>query len=142
MGASSPSPQESESGQPITGINVTPLVDVVLVLLIIFMATAPLLQRRSLNVNVPKAAHAEKTKATETLAVLFTADRQLILDKTPFTLDQAAEEFRRRLLLDASLHVSLSADETVPYGEVVGVLDVIRGAGVKKVALEVKQKPS
>src|SRR5688572_21818061 len=109
MAASSSS--GSDNGQPITGINVTPLVDVVLVLLIIFMATAPLLQKRSLNVNVPKAAHAEKTKATETLLVVLTAERQLVLEKTPFKLEDVDGELRRRLVLEPALHVSLSADQ-------------------------------
>lgn len=134
MGASA----DNNSG-PITSINVTPLVDVVLVILIIFMATAPLLQKKALNVNVPKAANPE-TKATATLQVQYTADKQITIEGDVFALGAVAQELKRRMLLDAALHVAIAADQGLPYGEVVELLDVIRGAGVKKVALEVKQK--
>ncbi len=129
----------TENNQPITSINVTPLVDIVLVLLIIFMATAPLIQKRALNINVPRAAHTE-TRATETLQVQFTSERNIIIDKTRYSQEQLSGELASRLRFDPNLHVSLAADQTIPYGEVVNVLDVIRGAGVKKVALDIKQK--
>jgi biopolymer transport protein ExbD len=131
----------SEKDGLITEINVTPLVDVVLVLLIIFMATAPLLNRRSLSVNVPRAAHTE-TKATKTLQIQFTADRKIMVETAEMTVPDLDRQLRERQAADPTLHVSVSADQSVPYGEVVGLLDVIRGAGVKKLALEVKPKAS
>ncbi|MBI4396734.1 MAG: biopolymer transporter ExbD [Elusimicrobia bacterium] len=130
---------ENGANQIITGINVTPLVDVVLVLLIIFMATAPLIHRRALNVNVPRAAHTEP-KATETLQVQYTALREVFIEKTAYRIEELGRELRGRLRLEPALHVSVSADQTIPYGDVVGLLDVIRGAGVKKVALDVRRK--
>jgi biopolymer transport protein ExbD len=130
---------DSNQNSMITGINVTPLVDVVLVLLIIFMATAPLIHRRALNVNVPKAAHSEP-KATQTLQLFFTAEREVLLDKDKVSLEALSQELANRMRLDPALHVSVAADKIVPYGEVVGLLDTVRGAGVKKVALEVTTK--
>jgi biopolymer transport protein ExbD len=128
-----------DSEGPITGINVTPLVDVVLVLLIIFMATAPLIHRRALQVNVPKAAHSE-AKATAALQVQMNAAREIYADKDRVDRGRLEGLLRERLALEPSLHVSVAADETIPYGEVVDLLDVVRGAGVKKVALEVRTK--
>ncbi|MGQ0645387.1 MAG: ExbD/TolR family protein [Elusimicrobiota bacterium] len=127
----------SENSRPITDINVTPLVDVVLVLLIIFMATAPLIQRRALNVNVPRTAHSEKT-ATATLQIQLAADRTIVLEEKILPLTALAGELSRRFALEPGLHVSIAADQAVPYGEVVALLDVVRGLGIKKAALEVR----
>jgi len=123
----------------ITGINVTPLVDVVLVLLIIFMATAPLISRRALAVAVPKAATGERSTAA--LRVTRAADGQIFLEKTPQTLATLTQELQTRLKLEPDLHVSVAAEERLPYGDVVELLDTIRSAGVKKVALDVRPAP-
>ena len=123
----------------ITGINVTPLVDVVLVLLIIFMATAPLISRRALAVAVPKAATGERSTAA--LRVTRAAHGQIFLEKTPQTLAGLMQELQTRLKLEPDLHVSVAAEERLPYGDVVELLDTIRSAGVKKVALDVRPAP-
>lgn len=128
------------SEESITGINIAPLVDVILVLLIIFMATAPLIQRRAIAVNVPKAAHSE-AKATETLKILFSEKREVLLEDSAVTLPELQSKLQVLVAGNPRIHVALLADEVLPYGEVVEVLDSIRGAGVKKLALEVRSKP-
>ena len=135
MGAS-----PEENGGLITGINVTPLVDVVLVLLIIFMATAPLIARRAVAVNVPRAATGER--ATAALRVTYAADRTLLLEKTTFTIEALAAELKDRRRLEPGLSLSVAADAGLPYEAVMELLDTIRAAGVKKVALEVASKPT
>jgi biopolymer transport protein ExbD len=130
---------DDRRGEPVTGINVTPMVDVVLVLLIIFMATAPLLQKRALNVSIPKSSQGEK-KATATLQLFYTADREVVMESDKVTPDALAGALAARLRLDPGLHVSIAADKSLPYGEVVGLLDVVRKAGVKKVALDVSTR--
>ena len=127
----------SDSKKTITGINVTPLVDIALVLLIIFMATAPLIQKRVLGVNVPKSQTGEP-KATETLQIFFNAQRQISLEGRTITADQLNSELVGLVRADPNVHVSLAADESIPYGEVVRLLDVVRGAGARKVALDIK----
>jgi biopolymer transport protein ExbD len=122
----------------ITGINVTPLVDVVLVLLIIFMATAPLIARRALTVSVPRAATGEK--ASSSLQVTLTADRVIHLEKSSFTLAGLSQELKIRQKLEPDLRLTLAAEAGLPYGDVVELLDTIRAAGVKRVALEVRPK--
>ena len=124
---------------PVTDINITPMVDVVLVLLIIFMATAPLLQKRALNVSIPKSSQGEK-KATSTLQLFYTADRQVLVESEKVTPAALSGALAERLRLDPGLHVSLAADKTLPYGDVVALLDVVRKAGVKKVALDVSTR--
>ncbi len=123
----------------ITGINIAPLVDVILVLLIIFMATAPLIQKRTLNVNVPKAAHSQP-KATETVKVVFNEKRELFLGEQKIGMEDLRSQMTAMVRVDPLVHVALLADQAVSYGEVVEILDVIRGAGVKKLGLEVRSK--
>lgn len=130
---------ESSEQESITGINVTPLVDVILVLLIIFMATAPLLHRRALNINIPKAKSSERI-ATETLQIEFNADRQVTFNEKKLAIPELFEELSSIVRREPAVHVALAADETIPYGEIVALLDEVRRAGVKRVGLEVKVK--
>ncbi|MBK8575144.1 MAG: biopolymer transporter ExbD [Elusimicrobia bacterium] len=127
---------EEKSEGLITGINVTPLVDVVLVLLIIFMATAPLIAKRALTVNVPRAATGERASAA--LQVTLTADRKILLEKSVFEMAGLSQELKVRLKWEPELRLTLAAEEGLPYGAVVELLDTIRAAGVKRVALEVR----
>jgi len=124
---------------PITGINVTPLVDVVLVVLIIFMATAPMISRRAIRVEVPKVAKSDKS-ATDALAVALNGKRELTLAGKPVTLEELKKALSAVTAAKPDQPVSLSADKTLPYGEVAELLDAVRSAGVKKVGLEVRRK--
>jgi biopolymer transport protein ExbD len=126
-----------DEGGAITSINVTPLVDIILVVLIIFMATAPLIQRRAMKVEVPQAAHHEKT-ATEALQVTFDAKRVLAVNGQAMSVDEMKARMQKAVSAQPELHVTMAADKTIPYGEVVQVIDAVRGAGVKKIGLEVR----
>lgn len=123
----------------ITGINVTPLVDVILVVLIIFMATAPIIARRAIKVDLPKAAQHERT-ATDALDVALDASRRLTLSGKPVTAEQLKRALSLAVAADAAQPVTLSADRALPYGDVASLLDDIRSAGVRKVGLEVVRK--
>ncbi|HAM35014.1 MAG TPA: biopolymer transporter ExbD [Elusimicrobia bacterium] len=123
----------------ITGINVTPLVDIILVVLIIFMATAPLIHNRAMKVDLPKAAQHEKA-ATEALQVMLNAQREVYLSGKLVTREELGRFLKGLSASSADVRVALRADQSVPYGEIVGLLDVIRGAGVRKIGLEVKPK--
>ena len=123
----------------ITGINVTPLVDVTLVVLIIFMATAPMIARRALKLELPKAAQHEKA-ATDALSVALDASRQLTLSGKIVTADQLKKALSLAVAVNPGQPVTISADRSLPYGEVASLLDDIRAAGVRKVGLEVVRK--
>ena len=124
---------------PITAINVTPLVDIILVVLIIFMATAPLIHNRAMKVDLPKAAQHERA-ATEALQVVYNAAREISLSGKRVTEEQLGSELKAMVSREADLRVSLRADRNLPYGEIVQLLDAVRGAGVHKIGLEVKAK--
>ncbi len=132
--------QNAESSEEaISGINIAPFVDVILVLLIIFMATAPLIQRRELKINVPQASNTSP-KATATIRVVFDENKNLYLEENKIAPEELSRQMEIMVKADPFLHVALLADQAVPYGEVVSILDIVRGAGVKKLALEVKGK--
>ncbi len=124
---------------PITGINITPLVDVVLVVLIIFMATAPMIARRAIRVEVPRVAKSDKS-ATDALAVALNGKHELTLSGKATTLDDLKKVLSAATAAKPDQALTLSADKTLPYGDVAELLDAVRSAGVKKVGLEVRRK--
>ena len=134
MGMSAANSEESA----ITGINVTPLVDIILVVLIIFMATAPLIHSRAMKVDLPKASQHEKA-ATEALQIVFNAQREIYLSGKRMTLEELGRTLKALAAL-SDVRVALKADQSIPYGEIVGLLDAVRAAGVRKIGLEVKPK--
>ena len=106
------SASEETSDGLITGINVTPLVDVVLVLLIIFMATAPLIAKRALTVNIPRAATGERASAS--LQVTLAADRKILLEKSFFDLAGLLQELKNRQVLEPDLRLTVAASSYFP----------------------------
>lgn len=132
-------PKTLAAEEPITELNIVPFVDVILVLLIIFMATAPLIHQRAVNVNVPKMAHSER-KARETLKISLNEKHEIFLGQEKITSEELKNQLPILLRADPLLHIAILAEENLPYKEVIEVLDLVRGAGAKKVALEVKAK--
>ncbi len=130
-------PQDSEDA--IFGINVTPLVDITLVLLIIFMATAHIIVHRSMSLSLPKVANAQTVPA-QSIQILFEANKSLRLNNQPVTLQDLSINLGQMARLDPGLKVTLSADERVTWGDVASILDAIRGAGITHIATEVEPK--
>ena len=128
-----------EDEDMISGINVTPLVDITLVLLIIFMATAHLISHRVLDLQLPKVAHAQAS-ATRTIQVLLQADKTLLLNNQKVTPQELAVNLGQMAQLDAGLKVTVLADERVSWGDMAGVLDIVRGANITRIATEVQPK--
>ena len=121
---------------PISEINVVPLVDIILVVLIIFMVTAPMFLKPTINVNLPKAASGEQTVASQ-LNISITADGKLALNRA--TTDEekirikATEEGKK----NPDIQAIISADKDVPHGTVVKIIDVVKSSGVKKFAISI-----
>lgn len=115
-------------------INVTPLVDVMLVLLVIFMVTAPMMQQ-GVQVNLPKADTKAMTPAEESVVVSVDKNGKIFIDKD----EVPAGDLRQRLSVmfasRAKKEVFLKADAGVPYGEVVRTMAEIKGAGIERLGM-------
>jgi len=115
-------------------INVTPFVDVMLVLLIIFMVTAPMMTQ-GLDVDLPKTKTVTNLpQNSENLVLTIKKDGSLHLDKYDVTMDDLPDQVQRLVTAQNKL-LFLRADKEVPYGVVVQVMGVLKGAGVEKIGM-------
>jgi len=128
--------QAQEPDEPITQINVIPLVDIMLVLLIIFMLTANFISTPSVPVSLPEALTSNPT-APESQAVVLTEKGELYFQNLPVEKGKFVDILQQAVARNPDLRIVLSADASVPHGRVVELLDLIRMAGVTKVALGV-----
>src|SRR5580692_1578282 len=103
------SPQSADDDEMISGINVTPLVDITLVLLIIFMVTTSYIVRQSIDVNLPRAANGGETVG-ETLMVVIHADGSLYIDGSPMDEAQLRDRARTAKAKDVDANAFIAAD--------------------------------
>ena len=117
----------------ISDINVTPLVDVVLVLLIIFMVTAPVLQS-GIEVNVPKT-RTVKEITEERLVISINKQQRVFLGNDPININDIKARLRQRIRDPQHQSVFIRADEEVPFGAFATVMDAVKGAGITNVSI-------
>jgi len=133
------------SGGPKAEINVTPLVDVVLVLLIIFMVITPMLQRGK-SVELPKAKETEKTKKADAqdnaLVLSVTPDKKLYLDNDQVDEKALEDRLREAIARDPVRKILLKGDKSLQVGEVRKVMDLARKAQAQSVSLAVEELKS
>lgn len=129
----------SQDDDVVSDINITPLVDVMLVLLIVFIVTAPLLTN-SVKVNLPKAAPTQSTDQNKALMISVKPDGAIFLDKDPVNLETFEQEITQRKNANSKLALNLNADETVPYGTVAKLLASIERVGVEKLSVITEPK--
>jgi biopolymer transport protein TolR len=123
----------------ISGINVTPLVDITLVLLIIFMVTATYIVRQAIQIDLPRAANAGESTGT-TLAVMLTRDGDIYLDGRKRDETALRDAAREAAAKDKDTRVIISADKNALHGAVVHVLDLIKGEGIAKFAINIEKE--
>jgi biopolymer transport protein ExbD len=128
--------EDDDAGRMITDINVTPLVDITLVLLIIFMVTTSYIVNPSIKVDLPKAASGSDQVRT-TLALTLTKEGQLYLNGELSTEGQVAKQIAAELPKNPDLQAIIAADKVVPHGAVVHIIDFVKRAGVRKFAINV-----
>jgi len=126
--------QGSGGDSSIAQINVTPLVDVMLVLLVIFMVTAPIIQQ-GVSVDLPKVAAAPLPGSEEQLVVNVGQTGQVHLNDTAMTPEQLTEKLRAIAAARPDRQVFVRADQAVSYGQVMRVMAAVRDAGLVKVGL-------
>jgi len=121
-------------------INITPLTDVMLVLLVIFMVTTPLIIKAGIDINLPKA-HAKQEAPVQQIQISLGVDGKLMLDGERIPLEQLGDRLKAIFQKGAEPSVTVAADERVPYGDAVRVLDIARQAGAAKLVLAADPLP-
>jgi biopolymer transport protein TolR len=114
-------------------INITPLVDVVLVLLIIFMVTAPVLQS-GIDVNVPKTRTVREI-TQERLVISIDKNQRVFLGNDPININAIATTLRQRIRDPHNQFIFVRADENVPFGAFATVMDAVKQAGINNVSI-------
>ena len=123
-----------EGNQPLSEINVTPFVDVMLVLLIIFMVTAPLLQY-GVEVDLPESSREPLEIPKEQVVLSIAKDRTIYVDRYKTSLSELGQKLEAIYKGKQRREIFLQADKSVPYGFVVQTMAVIRAAGIDQMGL-------
>jgi len=124
--------ERSQGTEPMSAINVTPLVDVMLVLVVIFILTAPLMAS-SVKLELPKTDAASTTDATPSVSLVIDRAGQAYLDNRAVPLAELSQSLVRTAALQPDTEVQLRADENAPYGKVIEVLGVAQKAGLTRI---------
>jgi biopolymer transport protein TolR len=122
-----------------SAINVTPFVDVVLVLLVIFMVTAPIIAKDLLNIKLPKTQSGDG-KGMSTLGLAVNRQGQVLLNGVPVAEDALRIEVKKALAFDKDTQAIIAADVETQYGNVVRIIDIVKSAGLQRFAIQVERK--
>lgn len=129
-----------DDSETIAEINVIPLVDIILVVLIIFMVAAPLVMQPKIDINLPKAASGNDTKDPASLKVTMGKTGELYLNDKLVTLEQIHEEAKRAASTNPEIPCILMADKDVTLEKITELVDAVKTAGLRKVAFSIQKK--
>ncbi len=127
--------------QPMSDINVTPLVDVMLVLVVIFIITAPLLAS-AIRLDLPRTDAAKAVAAPQFVTLVVDKSGQAFLNDRPLPLEELARRLTQTATQNPDTEVQLRADESVPYGKVVEVMGVAQKAGLSRIGFVAEPVPA
>ena len=127
--------------QPMSEINMTPLIDVMLVLLVIFIITAPLLTN-TVKLDLPKADAPPAAAAEAAVALAVDVSGEVFLNDRPLTLDALSTRLMQIAQLNPDTEVQLRADAAVPYGRIVEVMGIAQKAGLNRIGFVAEPTPS
>ena len=124
---------------PMSDINMTPLIDVMLVLLVIFMITAPLMSS-SLRLDLPKADGAKPSEAAAVLAVGLDREGRLFIGEQRSSLEELRQKAKEAAQRSPATEVHLRADSTAPYGKVAELIGLLQQAGLTRIGFVAEAK--
>lgn len=124
-----------------SNINITPLVDIFLVLLIIFMITSTVLDRQEIKIHLPKAANAG-TEAPKASGLVMDKEKNLFLDGVPSDSASIVLRLQDAVKRNPEHQVLIAADQDLAYREIIRLIDIVRGAGITNYALKVVRSHS
>jgi biopolymer transport protein TolR len=133
--------ERTQGPQPMSDINVTPLVDVMLVLVVIFIITAPLLAS-AIRLDLPKTDAARAVETPKFVTLVVDKAGQTFLNDKPLPLDELARQLAQTASQNPDTEVQLRADEAVPYGKVVAVMGVAQKAGLNRIGFVAEPLPA
>ena len=133
--------ERSTGPQPMSDINMTPLVDVMLVLVVILILTAPLLAS-SLRLDLPRSEAAQPVQSHRSVSLALDTGGQIYLNEAPLTDLAAAQRLNELALDDPQIEVQLRADARVPYGRVVELLGLAQKAGLSRIGFVANPRPT
>ena len=128
-----------DEDEPIADINIVPFVDIILVVLIIFMVTTPFIMKPSINVSLPKAGSGDSTAPSE-LTIAINAAGGLFLNGKASDEGAITAYAKELSIKRPDVQAIVSADREVPHGKVVGIIDAVKGGGVKRFAITIDKK--
>ena len=131
--------ERTPASQPMSDINMTPLIDVMLVLLVIFMIAAPLMTA-SLKLDLPRTEAAAASDAPDFIAVAIDPQGQLYVADQPLAADAFAERMAQAAKKNPQTEVQLRADKTVPYGRVAELIGMVQKAGLNRIGFVAEPK--
>jgi len=124
--------ERSPASQPMSEINMTPLIDVMLVLLVIFIISAPLMTT-SLKLDLPKTEGAKPSESPLFIALAVDADGQLFAGDEKLSRDELVARVRAAAARDPATEVQLRADKAVPYGKVAELIGLVQDGGLSRI---------
>jgi biopolymer transport protein TolR len=131
--------ERTKGSPPISDINMTPLIDVMLVLLVIFIITAPLMTS-AIKLDLPKTEAAKPVDAPKSVSIIVDKTGQIFLNDQVISLTQLAESLSKTAQMSKDTEVQLRADEAVPYGKVVELMDVAQKVGLNRIGFIAEAK--
>ncbi|MGQ2978070.1 MAG: ExbD/TolR family protein [Polaromonas sp.] len=133
--------ERTPAAQPMSEINVTPLVDVMLVLVVIFIITAPLLAS-SIRLDLPRSDAAQPGDVPQFVTLVVDKSGQAFLNEQPVSADQMTQSLRQSAARNPDTEVQLRADQAVPYGRIVEVMGIAQKAGLNRIGFVADAPPA
>lgn len=130
----------SDNNGGIVEINVIPLVDIILVVLIIFMVAAPLVMQPKIDISLPKAASAKVEKDKVPMRIVLGKQGELFLNNQSITVEQLFEEAKKAVVVNPQTAALLVADKNATLEMVTELVDAVKSGGVQKVAFSIEKK--
>lgn len=130
----------TDDGSTINEINIVPLVDIILVVLIIFMVAAPLVMQPKIDISLPKSSSTDIDKSKKPMKIVVGKKGELFIDNKPASLEQLKGESMTRYKENPDTNAILVADKEVTLAMVTEIIDTVKSQGLKKVAFSIQKK--
>lgn len=130
----------NDDGATINEINVVPLVDIILVVLIIFMVAAPLVMQPKIDISLPKSSSTDIDKSKKPMKIVLGKKGELFIDSKTLSLEQLKAESQFRIKENPEINALLVADKEVTLAMVTEIIDTVKSQGIKKVAFSIQKK--